>query len=204
MQNKTISFLVIIFGLLAISACRQQPQPANNAPSPRDETSYKETGKEWRSFALEETDIKVDLPGAPADRSAQVPIDYRNAFNTWHLYAYDDKDLSVAVLELVPNGKRIWQMKDLPEVCMTALKRGARGLNFTSDIKSETNAKYNGTFTRNGKIFDVRGCCVYKKGRDQRAWAVMTSSPQDNEDARSAAQRAIDSIVFKGSSEKCK
>ena len=86
---------------------------------------------------------------------------------------------------------------------MTAFKRQIPDLKYDLDIRSDSNAKYNGTFTKFGKTFDLRGCCIYKKTNPARVWAILTFYPKDNPEAQAAGQRAIDSVVFNGSTEEC-
>jgi hypothetical protein len=86
---------------------------------------------------------------------------------------------------------------------MASLKRQIPGLTYTLDLKSDTNAKYNGSFSRNGKEFEVKGCCIQQKGANPRVWAVVTIFPKDNADGRTASERIINSAQFKDSSETC-
>jgi len=207
MANKAALILVIIIGLIAILGCGQLAKLRNDEPKiVRDEPSKDSPliGKDWKSFDLKETDIKVDLPGEPKDRTPPMPASYKTVFSAMHIYSYDEKGLDSSYSELVPTGKKTFTIKELAETSMTALKKQIPSLTYDLDIQSDTNAKYNGTFTRNGKTYDVRGCCIYKKTKPSRVWAVMTLAPQDNPDAQQAGQRIINSVVFKDSDEVCK
>jgi hypothetical protein len=210
MANKAALFPFIILGLVTILGCgRLAQQISNDKPKTGNDgpNTFTLDGKEWNSFDLDQSDIKVDLPGQPIDKtptSSQLPPGYKEVFSSMRVHAYDEKDFGSSYTQLVPTGKRNFKIKELADTSMTALKRQAPDLTYTLDIKSETNAKYNGTFTRNGKSFDLRGCCIYKKTNPARVWAVITVYPKDNADARTAGQRIIDSVVFNGSSEECK
>lgn len=206
MANKAALFPFIILGLVAILGCGKLTQLGNGEPKvdDSDSKSFKAAGKEWASFDLAETDVRVDLPGRPSDKTPPLPPNAKAVFSAMRIHAYDDRDFSAAITELVPTGKKNWLIKDLADTSMASLKKQIPDLTYTLDIKSETNAKYNGSFTRNGKSFDLRGCCVYKPARPGRVWAVLTLYPRDNVDAQAAGQRVIDSVVFKNSSEECK
>ncbi len=206
MTNKAALFLVIIIGLMVILACRQFTQVGNGGSNVSNDGSRSFTlaGKEWSSYDLDQTDVKADFPGKPKDQSPQMPPNAKEIFSAMRIYAYDDKDFRSSVTELTPTGKRKWNIKDLADTSMTALKKQLPGLTYTLDIKSETNAKYHGAFTDNGKSIELRGCCVYKKADPARVWAVLTLYARDNADAQTTAQRIIDSVVFKGSPEECK
>ena len=121
-----------------------------------------------------------------------------------HIHSYDEADFASSYSQLVPTGKRSFQIKELADTSMAALKKQAHDLTYTLDIKSPTNAKYNGAFTRNGKNYELRGCCIYQKAKPARVWAVITLFPKDNDDGRTASQKIIDSVVFANSSEECK
>ena len=92
----------------------------------------------------------------------------------------------------------------LADTGMMALKRQARDLDYKVDVKSPSNAKYSGTFTRNGKNYELRGCCIYQKSNPSRVWSVITVYPKDSSDGKEASERIINSAMFKGSSEECK
>jgi hypothetical protein len=210
MANKAALFPFIILGLVTILGCgRLAQQISNDKPKTGNDgpNTFTLDGKEWNSFDLDQSDIKVDLPGQPIDKtptSSQLPPGYKEVFSSMRVHAYDEKDFGSSYTQLVPTGKRNFKIKELADTSMTALKRQAPDLTYTLDIKSETNAKYNGTFTRNGKSFELKGCCIYKKTNPARVWAVITVYPKDNADGRTAGERIIDSVVFNGSSEECK
>ena len=211
---KTInigSFLAIMTVLIAVLGCSKlgkfgATNVSNDPGSLRsdEKRTYTESGKEWASFDLDQTDMKVDLPAMAADKTPPMPPSYKEVFSAMHIYAFDDRDFTASFSELAPTGKRKWKIKELADTSMTALKKQLPSLIYTLDVQSETNAKYNGSFTRNGKNFDLIGCCIYKKSDPARVWAVMALYPKDNADARAAGQRIIDSVAFKGASETCR
>jgi hypothetical protein len=212
-KNRSALIIVILIGLTAVLACGRFSKLANSGsdtgsdePKTLDPRAgaFTLAGKEWTSFELAQTDIKVDLPGRPSDKSPEMPQNARTIFSAMRIHAYDDKDFASSFTELVPTGSRKFEIKYLADTSMAALKKQIRDLTYTLDIRSETNAKYTGSFTRNGKNYDLRGCCVYKKGNPARVWAILTLSPKDNADAQTAGQRIIDSVVFKDSSEECR
>ncbi len=209
MTNKASLLPLLILGLVTILGCGRLTQQVGNAEpksSPTTSDTFTLSGKEWKTFELDKTDIKVDLPGKPSDNTplaTQNPAGTDAVFSSVRIHAYDDKDFGSSYSQLVPTGKRAFTIKELADTSMDALKRQARDLNYTLDIRSPSNAKYAGTFTRNGKTFDVKGCCIYQKENPARVWAVITLYPKDNADGRTASQRIIESVVFKGSSEKC-
>jgi hypothetical protein len=209
MANKVSLFVVILLGLIVILGCGQLTELGKSGSNARsdDSKTFSLSGKEWKSLDLAQTDIKVDLPGTPSDKTpdvAQLPPSYKAVFSDVHIYSFDEKDFASSYTQLVPTNKMNLGIKDLADTSMTALKKQIRDLTYTLDIKSDTNAKYNGSFTRNGKSFDLRGCCVFKKTEPRRVWAVLTLYPKDNADAGQAGKRIIDSVVFNGSSEECK
>ncbi len=210
MKNKAGTLMVALVGLVVVLGCSKLTELANKAEKTKsgdDPKAFTLAGKEWTNVALEQTDIKVDLPGKPADKtppSAMLPAGYKEVFSAMHIWSYDEKDFQSSFTELVPTGKRQWKIKDLADTSMTAVKRQLPDLNYTLDVKSETNAKYNGSFSKNGKAYDLRGCCIYKKGKDARVWAVITLIPNANGDAQSASDRMISSVTFKDSPEACK
>ena len=206
MAKKSALLPFIILGLFAILACGRFSQVLNEEPKTPGEPSRSFTldGKEWSSFDLDQTDIHVELPGEPSDKSPEMLRSHKTEFSAMRIYSYDDKDFASSYTQLEPAGKRRIQIKEMADTSMASLKRQLPDLTYTLDIQSDTNAKYSGTFTRNGKSFLVRGCCVYKKAEPRRVWAVLTLFPEDNSDARDAGQRIIDSVVFDGSSEECK
>lgn len=210
MKNKASLIPFLILGLVTILGCGRLSQQGNNVqPNAREERSdtFTLAGKEWKTFELDQTDITVDLPGQPSDKTppdSMMPAGYREIFSAMHIHAYDDKDFGSSYTQLVPTGKRKFELKELADTSMAALKKQARDLDYTLDIKSPSNAKYNGTFTRNGKNFELRGCCVFQKTNPTRVWAVITVYPKDSDDGRTASDRIIQSVKFKGSSEECK
>ena len=198
-----------ILGLVIVLGCgRLTQQIANEAPaigSDRSDT-FTISGKEWKSYDLEKSDIKVELPGEPADKtpsSAQFPPGYKEIFSGMSVHAYDEKEFGSSYSQLEPTGKRSFTIKELADTSMAAFKRQVPDLTYTLDVKSETNAKYNGTFTRNGKSFELKGCCIYQKTKPFRVWAVITVYPKDHADGKTASERIINSAEFKGSSEEC-
>lgn len=213
MKSKSSLLPFVILALVTVLGCGRFTQQANTSePRPTNQSSassggtFTLEGKEWKSFDLEGMDIKVDLPGEPADRTpapSQFPAGYKEIFSDVRIHSYDEKDFGSSYSQLVPTGKRSFEIKELADTSMAALKRQARDLNYTLDIKSPTNAKYNGTFTRNGKAFELKGCCIHQKS-PTRVWAVITLYPKDSTDGRTASQRIIDSVVFDGSSETCR
>lgn len=211
-RNKAVLPLLIV-GLLAVLGCSKLSQLANSGsnshtddPRPTGDISrlFSLAGKEWSSNELKETDIKVDLPGAPVDKTPPLPPSFKEVFSAMHIYSYDDKDFASSYTEMVPTGKKKFTIKELGDTSMSAMKKQLPDLTYTLDVKSDSKAKYNGSFTKNGKSFDVRGCCVYKKDAPARVWAVLTLIPKDNADAQTAGQRIIDSVSFKNSTEVCK
>lgn len=209
MKNKASLIPFAVLGLVTILGCgRLTQQLSNDTKTARDEgsTTFTLTGKEWKSFDLDQMDIKVDLPGEPKDKTpapSQLPPGFKEVFNSMRIYAYDEKDFGSSYTQLAPTGKRKFQIKELADTNMGAIKKQAPDLTYTLDIKSETNAKYNGTFTKNGKSFELKGCCIYQKTNPIRVWAVITVFPKDNADAQTASQRIIGSAAFNGSSETC-
>lgn len=210
MKNAFSLIALLILGLVTIIGCGRFTKQANGDPPPvavnESSSSFALAGKEWRSFDLDGMDITVDLPGQPADKSpqeSQLPPGSKEIFSSMRIHAYDDKDFGSSYTQLVPTGKRSFEIKELADTSMAALKRQARDLEYTLDIKSPSNAKYNGTFTRNGKNYELRGCCIFQKTKPSRVWAVITVFPKDNADGRTASERIIDSASFKGSSEEC-
>ena len=213
MKNKISVLIAVVVGVAAILGCKQLSQIGKNAtsntqgestPSIVPSKAYTAEGKEWKSYDLAQTDIKIDLPASPSDKSPEMSPTLKEAFSAMRIYALDDKEFSASGTELIPTGKRKFQIKELSESNMTALKRQIHDLTYTVDIQSDTKATLNGTFTRNGKSFEVRGCCLYKKTDPLRVWTVLTLYAKDNPDATQAAQRVIDSVVFKGATEDCK
>ena len=119
------------------------------------------------------------------------------------IHALDVKGFSIAGSQLNPTGKQKFTIKELADTSMAAMKKQLPDLKYTLDVSSESKAKYNGSFTKNGKTYEVRGCCLYKKTDPARVWAIITFYPNDNNDARSAGQRAIDNVSFTGGTDTC-
>lgn len=209
MKNKAALIPFIIVGLTVTLTCKRWTQVGTDAANDQPKTldpraaSFTLTGKEWSRFDLDGSDIDVELPGAPSDNSPEMPESYKSVFSAISIHAYDSEDFASSFSEPAPTGKRKFEIKDLADKSMTALKNQIRDLKYTLDVRSETNALYNGTFTRNGKSYELKGCCVYKGSKPARVWAVLTLIPKDNADAQTAAQRIMESVVFEDSVEKC-
>ena len=210
MKNKASLIPFAILALLTILGCgRLTKQIGNDPPKASDGRSdtFTLAGKEWKTVDLDGIDIRVDLPGEPSDKSpqpSQLPRSYTEVFSSIRVHSYDEKDFQSSYTQLVPTGKRRFEIKELADTSMAAVKKQMRDLTYTLDIKSPTNTKLNGTFTRNGKSFELRGCCILQKGNPARVWEVLTLYPKDSADGRTASERIIQSAVFKGSSEECK
>lgn len=202
--------IVVGFGL----ACSRFSQMVNNAASNSGNSNtqspkigtFSLADKAWNTYDLENTDIKIDLPAKPSDKSptdAQLPPSYKEFFSGIHVHALDYVDFSVGSSELVPTKKRKFTLKELADTAMTAMKRQLPDLKYNVDIKSDSNAKYTGTFTKGPRNFELRGCAVYKKSDPARMWAIIAFYDKTNEDARTAAERSTKSVIFKDSAEKC-
>ena len=201
------AFLIAAVGLAMVLGCGKLAELGNKVANTRTEDEsrvFTLAGKEWTSFDLAQTDIRAELPGRPKDETPPISPNIKQVFSAMHIWSYDDKDFGSSFSQLVPTAKRQFKIKELADTSMGAIKKQAPDLTYTLDIRSDTNAKYNGMFTKNGKTYDLRGCCIYKIGRDARVWAVITLSPQGNADAQSASDRIIGSVVFADSSERCK
>jgi hypothetical protein len=210
MTKKASLLPFIVLGLVTVLGCgRLAQQLSNDTPakaSDEGSSSFSLSGKEWKSFDLDQMDIKVDLPGQPSDKTplpSQFPAGTKEIFSSMRIHSYDEKDFASSYSQLIPTGKRKFEIKDLADTSMTALKRQARDLTYKLDVQSSANAKYDGSFTRGAKSYEVKGCCVYQKTEPTRVWAVITVYPKDSADGRTASQRIIDSVSFKGSAEKC-
>ena len=211
MTNKAalLSFTILV---LVVLGCGRLSELPSNKIKTNDKTdsgskrsgSFTLDGKEWNSYTLENMDVTIELPGKPSDKTPIMPPHFRAVFSAMNIRAYDEKDFQSSVTELVPTGAKEFTIKELADTSLTALKRQIPDLTYTIDIKSETNAKLNGSFTKNGRSCDLRGCCIYKKTKPERVWAVLTLVPKDNADAQTASQRMINSVVFKNSTEECK
>jgi hypothetical protein len=206
MSNKTAMIPVVMIGLFITLTCKQWTKSGSNDVSNArnsNSRSFTADGKEWASFDLKDTDLKVDFPGTPVDKSPPLPPSYKEVFSAARIYAYDEKDFQSSATELIPTGKGKLTIKLLADTSMTAVKKQLPDLTYTLDIQSDTNAKINGSFSKNGKSYDLRGCCIYKKAKPARVWEVLTLYPKENTDAQTAGKRIIDSAVFKDSTEEC-
>ena len=217
MKNKASLTPFLILGLVTVLGCGRLTQEASNerpgtgtdGPNAGDVRSNEFTlaGKEWKSLHLDKADIKVDLPGHPIDKSpqpSQLPPGTAEVFRSMRIYAYDEKDFASSYSQLVPTGGRAFEIKELADTSMGALRKQAPDLSYTLDVKSPANAKYNGTFTRNGKAYELKGCVIYQRGNPTSVWSVITVYPTDSADGREASRRIIQSVVFKDSPEDCK
>ncbi len=206
MKRKASLIPFIILGLVATLTCKQWIKGDNTETKPPagESKSFTLEGKEWSSYDLDGTDIKIEMPNKPKDLTPPLPPSYKAVFSAWHIYSCDEKGFQSSATELIPAGKQKFKIKDLADTSMTAVKKQLSDLTYTLDIRSETNAKINGSFTHNGKPYDLRGCCIYKPTKPARVWAITTLYPRDNTDAQTAGQRIIDSVVFKDSDEECK
>jgi hypothetical protein len=210
MKNKTSLLPFIILGLVIVLGCSRLGGKTDNggllSNSKTDSNEFTLADREWKSYDLDPMDIRVELPGAPADKTppeSMMPAGTKDIFSSIRINSYDDKDFQSSFSQLVPTGKRPFTIKELADTSMAALKKQARDLNYTVDVKSPTNAKLNGTFTRNGNPFEVHGCCIFKKDNPARIWAVITVYPKDSTDGKTASEKIIQSATFKGASEEC-
>ncbi len=200
---------MVILGLVVVLGCGQlQKQISDKLPTAIDDSSpnFSLAGKEWKTFDLESMDISVELPGEPADRSpaaSQLPPGSKAIFEAVKIHAYENKDFTSSYSQLELTGKQKFEIKDLADKAMTAIRNQARDLKYTVDVTSDSKAKYDGTFSRNGKVFEVKGCCIYQKTKPERVWSVITVAPQGNADAQTASQRIINSATFASSSDTC-
>lgn len=212
-KSKVNLLLTLALCLVSTLACNKFSEIAKNAtntatpePPKASSGSFSLEGKEWKFYDIAGTDIKIELPGEPKDKSpsaAQIPPSYKAIFSEMHISALDDHGFSVAASQLDPTGKRKFTIKELADTSMAAMKKQLPDLQYTLDTPSDTKAKYNGSFTKNGKSYDVGGCCLYKKSDPTRVWAIITIVPKDNPDARTAADRAINNVTFTGGTESC-
>lgn len=205
MTNKATLILIIMVGMIAALACKQAGEISNGVSKSLDERSdtFTSAGKDWSSQKLVGTDVTIELPGVPKDMNPPMPPNAGSVFTDINLFVLEDKDFTTVVTELQPTGKQKLPIKMLADTSMSSLKRQIRDLTYTVDVLSDTKAKYNGTFTRDGKSFELRGCCIYKKAKPERVWAILTLYPKDNAEAQQAGQRAIDSAAFSDSIEEC-
>jgi hypothetical protein len=206
MTNKAGMFLIAVVGLVVVLGCGKLTELVKEAANDSNANQLKRSdpaAREWKRFDLADTDISVETPGKPGDRSSPMFGIYREVFSAMHVYSYDEKDFTVGMTELVPTGKRKFTIKELADTSMAAAKKQAPDLTYTLDIQSDTKARYNGSFTRKSRTFEVRGCCIYQKTDPKRVWAVVAIYAADSADAQAASQRIIESASFKGSSEEC-
>ncbi len=217
MTNKLNLFLVVFLCLASALACSKFTELAKNAAnSVEKETKdspklpsggpFTLEGKDWKFYDISGTDIKIELPGEPKDKSPkpeQLPPGYKEIFSAMHISALDDGGFSVAASQLDPTGKRKFTIKELADTSMMAMKRQLPDLKYTLDTSSDTKAKYTGSFTKNGKDYEVGGCCLYKKTDPSRVWAIITFVPNGNADARTAADRALKNVTFSGGTDTC-
>lgn len=209
MRNQTTLFTLAIISIFLVLGCGQLTQKITNEAA-KVETeksgSFSLAGKEWKRVELANSDISVELPGQTADKTpsdSQLPPGSKDVFSGMKIHAYDEKEFGSSYSQLEPTGKRKFTIKELADTSMAALKRQARDLNYSLDVTSESKAKLSGTFTRNGLNYELRGCCIYKKTKPERVWAVITVFPKDSADGRTASERIINSATFAGSTETC-
>lgn len=216
MVNRINLILVVGLCLASALACNKFTELVKNASNSTETKNTEKTklpstefsleGREWKFYDIKGTDISIEMPGEPIDRSPkpeQIPPSYKEVFNAMHISALDDRGLSIAASQLDPTGKRKFTIKELADTSMMAMKKQLPNLKYELEVVSETKAKYNGTFTKNGKEYYVRGCCLYKKTDPLRVWAIITYFDKTNGDARTAAQRAIDGVKFAGGADTC-
>ena len=206
MKNKVGILVVAGIGLVVVLGCGKLTEfvkEASNSGNSNQAKFSDKAAREWNTFELPNTDMKIEAPGKPGDRSSPMFAMYREVFSAMHVYSYDEKDFTVGMTELVPTGKRKFTIKELADTSMAAAKNQAPDLKYTIDIQSDSKAKYDGSFTRKGRTFEVRGCCIYQKADPKRVWAVIAIYAADNVDAQAASMRIIDSASFKDSSEEC-
>lgn len=212
MKNKTAVLALIILMMVSVLGCNRLSEFVNNRIQTDDTTNtgksdsgtFTLNAKEWSSYSLENMDVTIELPGKPSDKTPPLPPSYRAIFSAMNIQAFDEKDFQSSVTQLVPTGARKFKIKELADTNMAAVKRQIPDLVYSVDITSEANAKLNGSFTKNGKNYELRGCCIYKKSKPERVWAVLTLFPKDNADGQTASLRMINSVTFKDSAEECK
>jgi len=216
MKNRINIVLIVSVCLASSLACNKFTELVKNASNSSETKNTEKTrlpsaefsleGKEWKFSDIKGTDISIEMPGEPIDRSPkpeQLPPSYKAIFSGMHISALDERGLSIAASQLDPTGKRKFTIKELADTSMQAMKRQLPDLKYELEVTSETKAKYTGTFTKNGREYDVRGCCLYKKADPLRVWAIITYFDKTNGDARTAAQRAIDGVKFAGGTDTC-
>lgn len=211
MKNKAALLFTAVIVLIAVLGCSRLSElankTANSGDTPNignlDSSSFTLAGKEWSNHSFENMDVTIDLPGEPSDKSPPLPPSYREVFSSINIHSYDEKDFQSSVSQLSPTGARKFTIKELAETSLAAVKKQIPKLTYEVEVRSETNAKLIGSFTRNGIEYHVRGCVIYKKPTPERVWAVMTIFPKDNADAQTASVRMINSAVFKDATEEC-
>jgi hypothetical protein len=209
MRNQTSLIALVVISLLVVLGCGQLTDKIANEAKKVDvekSGSFSLSGKEWKRVDLDDSDISVELPGQTVDKTppdSLLPPGSKEVFSGMRIHAYDEKEFGSSYSQLEPTGKRKFTIKELADTSMAALKRQAPDLKYTLDVTSETNAKYDGTFTRNGKNFELKGCCIFKKSNPSRVWAIITVYPKDLADGKTASTRIIDSATFAGSTETC-
>lgn len=214
MKNKAalIAAVLVVFAVLGCGQLSEKltgKKTSSNSPSSGPMPSSGEfslDGKDWSRHELAKTDIAIELPGEPKDElsdPSKIPAGTKAVFSSMSLYSFDQGEFRSSYTQLTPANKLNVPIKQLADTSMTSLKRQIPGLTYTLDLKSESNAKYNGSFKRNGKDFEIKGCCIQQKGSNPRVWAIITIFPKDNADGRTASERIINSAKFTGSSETC-
>jgi hypothetical protein len=214
MKNKAaiIAAVLVAFAVLGCGQLSEKltgKKPSSSSPSSGPMPSSGEFSlddKDWKRHDLAKTDIAIELFSEPKDElsdPSKIPAGTRSVFSAMSLHSLDDGEFRSSYTQLTPAGKLNVPIKQLADTSMASLKRQIPGLTYTLDLKSDTNAKYNGSFSRNGKEFEVKGCCIQQKGANPRVWAVVTIFPKDNADGRTASERIINSAQFKDSSETC-
>ena len=209
MKNKASLVAFLVLGLVSVLGCGQLQEkfieslPKETESSPK---GFSLAGKEWKTFELDGMEIKVDLPGDPSDKTpsaSQMPLGASEVFSAIKIHAYDEKDFGSSYSQLNPTGKQKLQLKELADTSMAAIKKQAPDLKYRLEMKSAATARYIGSFSRSGKSFELRGCCVYQKSKPERVWSVITVFEKDNADGQTASKRIIESVTFKDSSETC-
>ena len=101
--NATLTVIVCIISALACSKFTEMAKNTANTASPELPTTasndFSVEGKEWKFHDIAGTDIKLELPGEPKDKSpspAEIPPSYRSIFSSMQISALDDHGFSVA------------------------------------------------------------------------------------------------------------
>src|ERR1051325_3020264 len=121
MKNKIGMSLVTMVGFAVVLGCGKLTELANKTANTRTDDAPKEftlAGKEWKSYNLEQTDIKVELPGAPSDKTPSeslMPAGYKQIFSSMRIWSYDEKGFQSSYTQLVPSGKKKWTIKELAD-----------------------------------------------------------------------------------------